>query len=356
MLRLSARTRVIMFAGFLTALAGCAHAPDASINYYFARTSIDVRVVRAVTCDEPGNVFYADAPTVTAVHSADTESPVQSVNLRDLNGTFASTTVTVSYYDDGRLKGFNTETTGQGAAVLTSAIKTGAALGAFDAQQDRDRQSLCAILATRDKRTMSFTFEATIDPAEAAPTEPLRGRANAVLASGVNPIPLVNSVLGPIHVYLDPQSAPAPRVEWRSQEAGNYVRLPMRQPQLIRLAVSSDGFSPWAPQGGVTPSPMWEGEVLVATRHGATYSLPMPRAAFFGSRKFQVGLTEVGEISQFSYTNNAGASDIAGLGPMLADVLREPTLAETVASVRGEADLIAQTERLARCRADPTDC
>src|SRR5262249_51200750 len=99
--------------------------------------------------------------------------------------------------------------------------------------------------------------------------------------------------------------------------------------------------------------PIWKGNVVVPLPD--TYALPIPRAALFGNQNFSLSLSEAGAIQSVDYGKLSGA---AGALNAAQSVANAPTqaMANQVADVKAQADLIAQTQRLLRCQTHPTTC
>ena len=101
------------------ALSGCASNPKLTMNYFLAKTTVNIKVTRTATCDLKNNIIVVSKAKITPVHSADL-SAKKSIKLHDLNSQFANTDLTIAFYNDGRLKGINSTSTGQGQAIITS--------------------------------------------------------------------------------------------------------------------------------------------------------------------------------------------------------------------------------------------
>jgi hypothetical protein len=107
-------------------LTGCSSIPDVQYNYYFAKSETSVTVAQAISCDASRTnlIVTSTSSGPTMAYSADTAS-MHSINVRDIEGefhTFVDSDATFGFYDDGRLKTINQNTTGQGEAVIKSAV------------------------------------------------------------------------------------------------------------------------------------------------------------------------------------------------------------------------------------------
>ena len=91
------------------------------------------------------------------------------------------------------------------------------------------------------------------------------------------------------------------------------------------------------------------GVVTVPTKE--TFPLPIPRAALIGRSGFSLALSEAGNITSIGYSKTSGASGLLNTFTAI-----DTTDANRASVIRGEADLIAQQQRLTRCKAQPDKC
>ena len=89
--------------------SGCASIPSISMNYYLAKTVIDVKVIQTVGCDAANVPVVVVSPVVTTVHSADYANGPEEFKAYQLNSQFADTDMKFTFYEDGRLKGTEIE-------------------------------------------------------------------------------------------------------------------------------------------------------------------------------------------------------------------------------------------------------
>jgi len=139
-----------------------------------------------------------------------------------------------------------------------------------------------------------------------------------------------------------PPTAPATHV----QREGD-VLVTLRQPAAVLFSVK-------ACNSKIDGRPLWMGRIPVS-QWGTNYGLPIPAAAVFGKQVFGVSIAESGALQSVTYNRSAGAGQAA-------NVLTSAEGADTAAyqnraaEARAEADMLAQQQRLAACRARPTDC
>ena len=105
------------------ALQGCATTPNATVGYYLPKVDVDVKVTETVGCTKDGVIIANLTATSDTKYSADhAKGGYQTIAIRRLDGPLSDTTVGFDYYDDGRLKGFNSTSTGRGEEIIKSAI------------------------------------------------------------------------------------------------------------------------------------------------------------------------------------------------------------------------------------------
>jgi len=95
---------------------------------------------------------------------------------------------------------------------------------------------------------------------------------------------------------------------------------------------------------------------MAVPQQGAEYNLPIPTAPIFGGQTFAVSLGESGEITSLSYGKTSGLGSALGATNDVLGAFKPETTAAKASEVQAEADLIAQQQRLIRCRLSPSQC
>jgi hypothetical protein len=98
----------------------------------------------------------------------------------------------------------------------------------------------------------------------------------------------------------------------------------------------------------------WATDIVIPL--AVTYNVPLPQAAAFGKVSFALTLADSGAITALTYGQVSGAAAPSNLAAAAAAAAKPPDAAERAAALKSEADEIAQTARVARCRASPADC
>jgi len=329
-------------------LTACASNPDIKFNYHLAETDVNVKVTRTATCDLNENLFVASSAEITPTHRAGND--VKSFNLSNLSGNFANTDITLSLYEDGRLKGINSTSTGQGEAIISSALRVagfvfgGGFTGILSLPGASAINPSCAFInggkTTRDK-TVTMTFETKLNLNSSTPQIiPATVETNTTYQN-------LKSDIGEIYYQLGKLNKPTAPVTLNSPQTGA-VRLEMRHPAL-------QSFSIYSSKNGTTTDMIWDDRVSIA-QNGTDYKLPITKAELFGKQTFSMEVASSGAITKLGYGNETGISQAFNSVDNITSELSGSTTAEKAAGVKAEADLIAQQQRLVRCQADPATC
>lgn len=326
----------------MASIGGCGTIPDAEISYYQAKTQVTVKVTRSILCDVKNFPLVANTVTPSATHSADLERP-QSLSLVGLRGTFTDSDVKFEFYEDGRLKSVNATMTGQGEAVLKSVLTLASTLTAFasDAPIPAYPDECAFVKEVGGGKPLTLTYEGTVDPSKADPQLIRPDGASAIYANRLK------NAVSEICVVTKGSEVPDQPVQYKANDGD--VLIAARQPALLKIEVGTP-----TPGNGCTAS-FWQGRVPVA-QLGKTYQLPVPRAAAFGKLTFGAAFAESGALSSVQYSSTSGAASALGAINSLATIAQGETTSAKVAEAKGEADLIAQQQRLLLCHADPKSC
>lgn len=134
----------------------------------------------------------------------------------------------------------------------------------------------------------------------------------------------------------------------------NDIPIYLRQPAVVMLELSSAPSGQCADANGLHPA-LWTGTAAVP-QLGHPYTLPIPRAAIFGTQTVVANFSSAGAVTAVTYGRTSGAAAVLGAATQAVDTARGNTAAQNAADLKGQADEIAQRQRLARCRANPAAC
>lgn len=323
-------------------MSGCASTPKLSMNYYLPTTSASFKVVRTIACDDGDNPIVATAVTPTVRHRAD-PGLKQTVEVDKLKGSFANTDLKFEYNEDGRLSGINASSTGQGEAILKTAITLATAIAGLDGGSATYPTECADIKKFGGGKPLTLTYDGPVDlsekPAVAQPIPP--DTTSIYYASKLQ------AVLGPICAYTLGGSRPAEPLSDVDPKAA--VLLKMRQPGTAQIRLVT-GAGP-----GCGTVKIWD-DSITAAQFGADYTLPIPSPAIFGKQTFAAAFAESGALKSVQYTSDTGAGQVLNVGSAALTALQGDSDAAKAAEVKAQADLIAQQQRLVACIADPASC
>lgn len=322
-------------------LGGCAHLPNATIGYYLPTSDVSFKVIRTIACDAGGNPIIATAVTPTVRYFANKAdaNAFKTVALTKLNGDFSDADVKFDFYEDGRLSAVNATSTGQGEAILKTAITltaTAVKMGTLvaltltpsECQQIKDFGG---------GKPLTVTYTATVALADGAKTVIAPDADSAFYAN------TFKAVLLPITATVIGHTIPISPVDF-TPATGDVV-LDLQQPGMIHIALTVDGAT----------KPIWD-DSLVSASVGTPYKLPIPRPATFGKKTLAVSFAESGAIKSVQFVSNTGTGQALNVASAGLTALQGDTTAQQAAQVKAEGDLIAAQQRLVACKADPTTC
>lgn len=326
-------------------LSSCASLPPVDYSYYPAKGTVFVALTQAVDCskDQKTLVVASSTPTVTVKYGADHASEAWSFKASQLRNGLSNQDFTIARYEDGRLKSVNVQSTGQGEAILKSVLNVVSAVLPFvgGAGQGLTTQDICKEVANLGGGkpvtigyASSYELRALSDgaPADVEPTPD-----SAPLRDVLNKTNLLGSVQVRLLMSARDLDAIAP-----TELASEVTTLRLQKVSPGALTVLAKGTQ------------IWQGDVLVPKNDG--YDLPVPKGAAFGKATFAVEVAESGAVTKLSYGREAGAAGPLNVLTAGATAFKPDTDTDRANAAKAEADVIAQTQRLARCRAQPEEC
>ena len=339
--------------------AGCANTPDLTVSYFLAKSELQLEVIRTVTCNASNNLIVATTVKPTVSHMADTGAS-KTIEIAKLDSPLSHSDLKFEFYEDGRLKGINTTSTGQGETILKSAISLAGGVAAVYLLSDNKENGetngkpLSEFLeecnyinggTSKRTKTMTLKFAGSI------PVEPKSCKTKLYIeptAETVIHMQKLDAALGKINVTTEPVISDV-RVKRGSSTDGD-VQLTLRQPANVKVTVSmEEGLAP-------STNDSWSGNYAMA-QCGKEYEIPVPKAAFFGKQTFNLAVAKSGAMTKIGYTKTPGVAQALGVGQNVLDAFGPTSAAAAqTAELKAEANLIAAQQRLVRCRADPTTC
>src|SRR5690348_1643806 len=152
----------------LLLLGACASTPDVTIQYYPAKSLATFTTTQNLACTKDETTLVV-TNTVSAAteYSADTTKPPHSLRVKDLDNAFVDASLTVELFGDGRLKGINASSTGEGQAVISAAATLAGELAPLVGASPIEPRKLpeCAVLKNWSDGKASLSFVKAVDVA-----------------------------------------------------------------------------------------------------------------------------------------------------------------------------------------------
>jgi hypothetical protein len=324
-------------------LGGCATTPAVTYQYYPVKSLTTFVVNQTIDCNAAKTeMFTVNVPQATTAYSADTSQPVYSVTLSSLDGPFADTDVGAKFSEDGMLQSINQSSTGQGEAILKSAISLAASVAAIGGGAPAKGAATlpeCTALATwGGGKPVALTYTLPANLLKVQGYQVLNGYANdkGLYALLQSQLPTLSVTMGAPVVL----SSGARYKDTASRS--DIVMLTLQQVESVPVEFDANG------------SAISTTNIVVPTL--STYTLPIPTAALFGSDKLTLSLGASGAITGIEYAKTTGAANAFNVLGAAASAATPESTAGKAAEVKAQADLIAQQQRLVRCQAQPAQC
>ncbi len=343
MKRIESKSVLLLATIGLLGLSGCASSPDISLAYYMVKTSVEVKVTRTIMCDGGGNPIIVNAVALTPSHSADVgPGKAKQINIKNLSSGSSNSDIKFQFYADGRLKGVNASSTGQGATIIKSVLALTEALPV----RGLGPSEACEFIKTHGKgKPLSLAFTAKLR--DFGSTVPFKLQADPASNFYFDSL---DTVMGVVCGVIEQRMQPEKPVTMNSSD-NQEVTLTLRQPALISIALKVGSESQCVPEA----DSFWTGNAPVA-QLGTEYQVPIPKAAMFGKQQFAIGLAASGAVEFIQYAKDTGVGQALAAATDVAKQFEGQSTSAQVAAVKAEADLIAQQQRLVSCLAKPEEC
>lgn len=321
----------------MAAIGGCTSLPEAEFRYFPAQAIVSVTVTQTVECtNSKPKLVFTYSPLVLTTYASDRRpGKERTLSTNSLRSAFADADVTMTWFEDGRLKSINQSSTGQGEAVVKAALTVLAPIiGGAASPSAKECENLASF---GGGKPVAIVYEATFryDGASAALTVPLQAAKNSqhLVDKFSRLLPTIELVLKepkPIDLLVE---AAAP--------SGDTIPLLLNRTAVVPVSLT------------ISKVEFWKGEIVVPTDE--TYPLAIPKPKLFGKQAFALTLNEAGAITSMGYGASSGT---AGAFNTLGAVAGAKTAGDSAeaAALKAEADLIAQRTRLAACKANPAEC
>ena len=328
-----------------TLLGGCATVPDIAYRYYPAQATALAKVTQSVDCTaDKKAVVVLNTPDLVTQYSTDYSTKPFEIRFDQGRADLADNSATFSFFEDGRLKSINAESTGQGEEFLKSAISLIGALAPLGGGGAVTSQPLpeCDVIAHwGGDKPVTLNYQAVIN-FESDDRVPLKPTADSEAL-----YQLLSRRLPVLQAGVETRSDPWAGASYPGAVDGNdrYIWVRLRKVRTAKVKLTANGQTIWA-GSAVVPMPGPAGD----------YSLPIPKAALFGKQNFALTLTGSGAIDTVTYGKTTGATAAVNVLTAGATALAPQTTVGQTADLKAQADLIVQQQRLTRCRAQPDQC
>jgi hypothetical protein len=380
-------------------LVGCGNIPDVTISYYFPRAKTQLTVTQTIGCNAKPTSGHRIIRSVLSVSAATTNSADLDwidkdhhlkqghIPYRSFRGTWSDADATVTLTPDGRLASINATSTGQGDAIIKDLITVAGAVALLgpashdvtptpedDACAQVDTFSTAPVPAggSKDASLVTLTYTLTItynvlsgaaptfevDTANSPGYESQPGQRTTVrLVPDAASKPVYDALRAVLDTRMDTLLAMVSTkddvrylnsISPQQVSAKTDFPIELNKVAIVKLGVAgrtSDLLQPMAVWSSSLPIPMRE-----------TYELAAPKPATFGKTAFGLSLSDYGSITSLHYGETNGTPDAADAAGSIAKALQPASAAEKAGEIKGEADLIAQQQRLIACQLDRTTC
>jgi hypothetical protein len=330
--------KTLLFPSSILLLGSCAHLPNAQLGYYLTETSVKISAISTMACSSDDELYVATTITPSTSNSipGDGSGHVE-IDLSQLSGPFSDANAKLERYEDGRLKSWNSSTTGRGEEVIKSTMNIVALGTGGTIKLAGVSLSPCDLIRNRGKdETLTLSYSALLNLA--LPSQTLSPDPQSELYAKA-----LGNALPSIIVKKKRLAKPKPPVSY-VKKSDNEPVLQAMQPGLLYLDVDDS-----------KNHHLWSGVVQVA-QLGTPYEISIPTPALFGKLTLSASFAESGALSSIEYLDTNGANQLANSLTNIAKASSGETTADKVAEARNEADLILQQQRVVLCKASPTTC
>ena len=371
-------------------LTSCASLPDTEINYYAAKSTAAITLTQHLTCDRTfTNLFQAANVTTTVTHSADIKDSYP-IRISNFDSEFTSGSVSVVHFSDGRLNSINGSSTGQGMAIIQSAVAVAGA--AFDLNfgdgpdplsdgdtnvQDDQKQSqlikeICNNINPRHSinpqlvdNVLMLTFTASHSGNSANPQFTPNTATRIRLKSLNKAIQRVypnekTAFLNPsINISSTNQSSEDNcLIKTKTKQgyscdnykkdkfAANDKKIRVQRSKNIKFEVTRS-FNDQI--NNVIDVSQKKLTTTAQVAEKSFYYVPYKSENLFGTNMLGLTLSPMGTVMNISYNSTNGTSQALNSANSILGEFQGQTVQEA-------ANEIAQTQRLIRCRAEPVSC
>jgi hypothetical protein len=326
------------------ALIGCAIVPDVTFTYYPATWESTITVTQTVACTEKKDRLVAlSSVAVTTKYASDLSSTPRPLKVRDLSGPFGDSDITMTFAEDGRLKGINQSSTGQGDAIIKAAIAVGAAMYTIAAKDIRTPvapmpPSCDVIEKWGSGKPVTLYYKKAVGPADIGTlvTLDIAPESEGLYTDIAVALPKPTSTISSASALQS-----GGRRSSDTRPSSDTVLLKLQDIGIVTVSTVALG------------KPLGEASVIIPQE--GTYELPIPKPALFGKQTFAIALNDSGAVSTLSYGKIDGSASALSSLSALASAQTTGENAR-LADLKARADLMAQQQRIVLCESKPDQC
>lgn len=330
-------------------LSGCASIPDITYKYYPARWSSNLTITQTLACSATGDEILAmQAYSIGTSYSSDSSKEPYTFQIKQLDRFFADADFTMTLTDDGRLRGINQSTTGQGESIVKSAVSLVTAIKAMPLKallegtgRPAPTQKDCKeVDKWGGKKPITLIYRANISEDKIGTSVPVEvsSESDALYQHLASFLPTFAVRVDGAEKIKDVKSLPS-----AAGTESDAVPLTLQKIGILGLTVVQTGPA--------SNKAVYSSKVTIPL--SGTYSLPIPKAALFGKQTMTIGISDTGAVTSLGYGKTSGAS--AALSA-LGSYASTQTAAAEAADAKAQADLIYQQQRVMLCIAKPDQC
>ncbi len=330
-------------------LTGCASVPNVTYNYYPVRWSSSVTVTQTLGCTSTGDdVLVMHAYSVSTSYSSDLDKPPYGIKIKDIDRFFADTDFTMTLTDDGRLRGINQSSTGQGEGIVKSAVALVSALKAVPLSSFLEGTDKSAPTAKDCKdidkwggnKPITIMYRANFSEKDIGKSVPVE-----VSSESEALYQRLSGFLPSFTVKIDRADQVKEVLSRPVSVANDSDTVPLTLQKIGSLGIQI------VQTGSANEKMVYSARVL--TPRQETYTLPIPKAALFGKQNISLVLSDAGAVTSIGYGKTVG---ISGALNAMGTLANTQTAATEAADAKAQADLIAQQQRVMLCRTKPDQC
>jgi hypothetical protein len=312
------------------------------VHYYPPKAETTVTVTETIACNSNQELVFVLSASPNTVYSGDYSQKPHDFSFKKVDGgSLSDSSLTFNLTEDGRLKSINATTTGEGEAVVKSAVTLATAIAGAVAGQTTPKSPCDVIKAFGGDKPVSLTF-----------TKVLAAKDFVAGSSEIEPSPgdlalysQLKDHLPALKLYVTGPSKLAHGADLDG-DIGDALPLTLNETAVVTLAVKATLSA--------KDTDVWSQDVIVP--QSGQFVLPIPRAALFGKQSFNLTLSDAGAITTLTYGKDSGAAGALNAGNSITGAAGPASASDQAAQIKSQADLIAQQQRLARCKANPTGC